>query len=107
MDEGKTLIMFFHTDTCPVCKHLRDTTFKDPRVQQILRDKYVAISVNMTPKKNAKAQRQMEELKKKFQVFGPPGFVFVNSDGEVMEDEKFYGYLEPEEFYDTLDLIAE
>jgi len=107
MDEGKTLIMFFHTDTCPVCKHLRDTTFKDPRVQQILRDKYVSISVNMTPKKNAKSQRQMEELKKKFQVFGPPGFVFVNSDGEVMEDEKFYGYQEPSEFYDTLDLIAE
>jgi len=107
MDEGKTLIMFFHTDTCPVCKHLRDTTFKDPRVQQILRDKYVAISVNMTPKKNAKAQRQMEELKKKFGIFGPPGFVFIDSDGKEMKDEQFYGYLEPEEFYDTLDLIAE
>jgi len=107
MDEGKTLILFFHTDTCPVCKHLRDTTFKDPKVQQILSDKYVAISVNMTPKKNSKAQRQMEELKKKFQVFGPPGFVFVDADGEVLEDEKFYGYQEPSEFYDTLDLIAE
>lgn len=107
MDEGKTLVMFFHTDTCPVCKHLRDTTFKDARVQQILKDKYVAISLNMTPKENEKAQRQMEEMKKKFGIFGPPAFVFVNSDGEEMEDEQFYGYMEPEEFYDTLDLIAE
>jgi len=107
MDEGKTLIMFFHTDTCPVCKHLRDTTFKDSKVQEKLRNDYVAISVNMTPKKDEKAQRQMEELKKKFQIFGPPGFVFVNADGKVMEDVKFYGYQEPDEFYDTLDLIAE
>ena len=107
MDEGKTLVMFFHTDTCPVCKHLRDTTFKDAKVQQLLRDKYVAISVNMTPKKNQKAQRQMEEMKKKFGIFGPPAFVFVDSEGEVLEDEEFYGYQEPGEFYDTLDLIAE
>ena len=107
MDEGKTIIMFFHTDTCPVCKHLRDTTFKDPKVQQILRDKYIAVSVNMTPKKSEKAQRQMEELKKKFGIFGPPGFVFIDSDGQEMKDEQFYGYQEPSEFYDTLDLIAE
>ena len=107
MDEGKTMIMFFHTDTCPVCKHLRDTTFKDPKVQQILRDKYIAVSVNMTPKKSEKAQRQMEELKKKFGIFGPPGFVFIDSDGQEMKDEQFYGYQEPSEFYDTLDLIAE
>ena len=107
MDEGKMMIMFFHTDTCPVCKHLRDTTFKDPRVQQMLKDKYIAVSVNMTPKKSEKAQRQMEELKKKFGIFGPPGFVFIDSDGQEMKDEQFYGYLEPEEFYDTLDLIAE
>jgi len=107
MDEGKTLIMFFHTDTCPVCKHLRDTTFKDPKVQQILKDKYVAISLNMTPKEDEKRQKQMEEMKKKFGIFGPPAFVFVDSDGQVMEDEEFYGYQEPSEFYDTLDLIAE
>ncbi len=107
MDEGKTMIIFFHTDTCPVCKHLRETTFKDPKVQKILRDKYIAVSVNMTPKKSQKAQRQMEELKKKFGIFGPPGFVFIDSDGQEMKDEQFYGYQEPSEFYDTLDLLAE
>jgi len=102
MDEGKTMIMFFHTDTCPVCQHLRDTTFRDARVQNKLKNDYVAVAVNMT---NA-SDKKITELKKKFQVFGPPAFVFINSEGEVMEDEKFYGYQEPEEFYDTLDLIA-
>lgn len=103
MDEGKTMIIFFHTDTCPVCKHLRDTTFKDARVKQKLKDDYVAVSVNITDT----SDKKIVELKKMFQVFGPPGFVFLNSDGDVLEDEKFYGYQEPEEFYDTIDLIAE
>ena len=103
MDEGKTLIMFFHTDTCPVCKRLRDTTFKDARVQKILKEKYVALSVNMSDKSDT----QIEAIKKEFQVFGPPGFVFINADGEVMKDEMFYGYQEPGGFYDTLDLLKE
>ena len=103
MDEGKTMIIFYHTDTCPVCKHLRDTTFKDPRVQQLLKDKYVAVSVNMSDKSDEK----IAVLKKKFQVFGPPTFVFLDADGEYLKDEKFSGYQEPSEFYDTLDLIAE
>ncbi len=103
MDEGKTMILFFHTDTCPVCKHLRDTTFKDSKVQQILKDKYVAVSVNISDK----SDKKIAVLKEKFQVFGPPGFVFIGSDGQEMKDEKFYGYQEPEEFYDMLDLLAE
>jgi len=103
MDEGKTMILFFHTDTCPVCKHLRDSTFKDARVQQKLKDDYVAVGVNISNT----SDKKIVELKKMFQVFGPPGFVFINAEGEVLEDEKFYGYQEPEEFYDTLDLIAE
>ncbi len=103
MDENKTMIIFFHTDTCPVCKHLRDTTFKDPRVQEKLKKEYVAVSVNMSDK----TDKKIEEIKQMFQVFGPPGFVFIGSDGKELKDSKFYGYQEPEEFYDTLDLIAE
>ena len=103
MDEDKSIVIFFHTDTCPVCKRLRDTTFKDARVQQKLRDDYVAISVNMSDKKDKK----IDLLKKKFQVFGPPGFVFFNSDGEELKDDKFYGYNRAAEFYDILDLISE
>ena len=103
INEGKILIIFFHTDTCPVCKHLKNTTFKDRKVQQLLKNKYIAVSVNMTDRSDDK----IAALKKKFQIFGPPTFVFVDTDGEYLEDEKFSGYQEPDEFYDTLDLISE
>ena len=103
MDEGKTMIIYFYTDTCPVCKHLKDTTFKDPSVIEKLKNDYVAVRVNMSDG----TDKKISELKKMFQVFGPPGFVFIGSDGKEMKDEKFYGYQEPEEFYDMLDLLAE
>jgi len=103
MKEGKPMILFFHHDKCPVCKRLKETTFKDPRVQKKLRDDYVALGINMTDK----SDKGIDALKKKFQVFGPPGFVFLNSDGDVLEDEKFYGYNAAPEFYDILDMIAE
>jgi thiol:disulfide interchange protein DsbD len=82
---------------------LRDTTFKDPSVQEILQNDYVAVSVNMSDK----TDKKIEELKKMFQVFGPPGFVFIGPDGKEIKDSKFYGYQEPEEFFDTLELMAE
>lgn len=103
MDENKTMIIFFHTDTCPVCKHLRDTTFKDQSVQEKLKNDYVAVAVNITNT----SDKKIVELKQMFNIFGPPGFVFIGSDGKEKKDDKFYGYQEPEEFFDTIDLIAE
>ena len=103
MEEEKTMVLFFHTDTCPVCKRLRETTYKDARVQQILKEKYIALSVNISDK----SEKQIEKLKKMFGVFGPPGFVFIGADGKELKDAMYYGYQAPADFYDTLDIIAE
>ncbi|MDQ7047027.1 MAG: protein-disulfide reductase DsbD [Sulfurovum sp.] len=103
MLDGKTMVLFFHHDQCPVCKRLKESTFKDARVQQKLRDDYVALGIDMTDKSNMK----IEEIKKKFQVFGPPGFVFLDSEGEELKDNMFYGYQDASDFYDMLDMIAE
>jgi thiol:disulfide interchange protein DsbD len=82
---------------------LKYTTFKDVKVQEVLKNEYVALSVNISDS----SDEDRMELKKMFGIFGPPGFVFVGSDGEVMKSDMFYGYEGPDEFYDTLDLIAE
>lgn len=101
--QGKPMVLLFHTDTCPVCKHLRETTFKDARVQKKLENDYIALAVNISDKSN----EAINVLKKKFKVFGPPSFVFVDTEGEVLDSDTFYGYQNALNFYDTLDLIAE
>jgi len=103
MEEEKSMVLFFHTDTCPVCKRLRETTYKDPKVQEILKEKYIALSVNISDK----SDKQIEKLKKMFGIFGPPGFVFIGPDGKELKDAKYYGYQNAGDFYDTLDMIAE
>ena len=103
ISKKRPLIIYFYTDYCSICRKLKATTFKNTKVQKILNRKYVAISLNMTDKYD----KAMEEVKKHFKIFGTPGFVFFDTEGDEMEDEKFYGYQNAEEFYDTLDLMTE
>lgn len=71
-----------------VCVNVLESTFKDAKVQQLMRNKYIALSVNISDK----SDKEISVLKEKFQVFGPPGFVFIDAEGVVIEDQKFYGY---------------
>jgi len=98
----KLLIIYFYKDTCPVCKKLNATTFQDLKVRAELKQDYVAVKVNITDT----SDEQSQVLRKRFKVFGSPSFVFFDRDGEELTKELFYGYQGPEDFYDTLDLIA-
>ena len=102
-DADKLLVIYFYTDWCPVCEKLKKTTFMDDKVKAELKRNYVAVQVNMTDKENDKLQ----EIKKKFNIFGPPAFVFFDKDGEELKDESIYGYQEPAEFFDYLEIIDE
>ncbi len=99
---GKMLIIYFYKDTCPVCKKLNATTFQDLKVRAELKKDYIAVKVNITDSSDEESQA----LQKRFKVFGSPSFVFFDRDGEELSEELFYGYMGSEEFYDTLDLIA-
>ena len=99
---GKALIIYFYKDTCPVCKKLNATTFQDEKVRAELKKDYIAVKVNITDTSDQESQA----IQKKFNVFGSPAFVFFDRDGEELVDAMFYGYENPEEFYDTIEMIA-
>ncbi|CAA6806568.1 MAG: Cytochrome c-type biogenesis protein DsbD, protein-disulfide reductase (EC [uncultured Sulfurovum sp.] len=101
--EEKPLIIYFYTEYCSVCKRLKETTYKDANIKEMLSENYVAIQLNMTDKSN----QEMLEVKQHFKIFGTPGFVFFDAEGDRADDEALYGYQGPEEFYDTLDLMME
>ena len=103
VDKKRPLIIYFYTDYCSVCKRLKATTYKDKEVQKILNEKYVTAKLNMTNM----SDKEMLKVKQYFKIFGTPGFVFFDTEGEEMEEYQFYGYQDAEEFYDTLDLLAE
>jgi thiol:disulfide interchange protein DsbD len=103
IEKSKPLMIYFYTEYCSLCLKLKSTTFKDTDVIKTLTQSYVSVKVNMTNK----SDEEMLEIKKHFKVFGTPAFVIFDSEGERVDKEPLYGYQEPEEFYDTLDLFLE
>jgi len=101
-ESQKAVIIYFNHDACPVCKRLKETTWKDESVKNILEKKFIALSVNMTDK----SDEDIQAIKKRFSIFGPPGFVFFDTEGDELDEDSFYGYQAPAEMLDILDLIA-
>ncbi len=101
--EQKPMIIFFHAKHCKVCKELENTTLKDPNVRNILKERYVGLMVDVTDKSDAGANA----LRKKLKVFGPPAFVFIDTEGIVLDDDIIYGYQTAQELFDLLDINAE
>ena len=102
VEKDKLLVVYFYSDTCPVCKKMKATTFKDPKVIEKLASDFVAVRVNITDH----ADHESMKIKKHYKIFGTPAFLFFDRSGEMLESEKFYGYEGPEEFYNTLDLLS-
>jgi thiol:disulfide interchange protein DsbD len=103
IEKNKPLLIYFYTEYCSLCNKLKSTTFKDSDVIKTLRENYVALRLNMTDKSDEK----MLEVKFEFDIFGTPAYVIFDAKGERVKEEPIYGYQEPEEFYDTLDLYLD
>jgi len=75
---------------------------KDLQVRKILAEEFVAVRVNITDRYDEASMA----IKKHYKIFGTPSFVFFDTSGKEMKEENFYGYQNPEEFFDLLDLIV-
>ncbi len=99
----KPIFVYFHSKYCKVCKKLDETTFKDPKVIEILNKKYIALVVDLSDKSN----KETLAIKEKYGIFGYPSFLLINSDGTPQTDTIHYGYEGAQELFDVLDLNAE
>jgi len=49
---------------------------------------------------------QDRELLKRFRLFGPPGIVFFNAQGDEIRDLRVIGYQSPQEFLKSLERLG-
>ena len=73
---ARPVMLDFYADWCVACKELEAYTFSDPLVQQALGN-VVLLQADVTDNTDADI-----ELLKRFQLFGPPGIVFFDSQGQ-------------------------
>jgi thiol:disulfide interchange protein DsbD len=97
---GKPVMLDFYADWCVSCKEYEKFTFRDPRVQDRLRD-VVLLQVDVTAN-----NEHDKALLKRFELFGPPGLVFFDPQGREKADARVVGYQPGDQFLDSLKAAA-
>jgi thiol:disulfide interchange protein DsbD len=88
----------FYADWCVSCKEMERYTFVDDAVKSRLSN-VVALQADVT-----KNLDEHKALLKRFNLFGPPGIVFFDRQGNLIKDLRVVGFQPANNFAATLDL---
>lgn len=94
---GRPVMLDFYADWCISCKEMDAFTFSDPRVQELLSTALV-VQADVTAN-----DAEDQALLKAFDLFGPPGIVFYNAQGEELKAARVVGFMNAEDFADHVE----
>lgn len=86
----------FYADWCVACKELDKFTFSDANVQSLLKET-VLLQVDVTANSD-----DDKALLKRFALYGPPGIVFFDANGQEINSIKTVGFQNAARFSATL-----
>ena len=92
---GKTIMLDFYADWCTSCKEMEKVTFTDARVKTALKD-VLLLQADVTEN-----TADDQALLKRFNLFGPPGIIFFDSNGNEIKT-RVIGYKNAEDFSEVL-----
>ena len=97
---GRPVMLDFYADWCVSCKEMEALTFSDARVKPKL-DRMLLLQADVTAN-----TPEHKELLKRFRLFGPPGIIFFDADGQELKGLRVIGYQNAERFLKTLELAG-
>ena len=95
-EEKKVVLLDFYADWCISCKEMEVNTFSNKAVAKEM-GQFVLLQADVT-----KNSPDNQVLLKRFNLFGPPGILFFNAQGQEKTDQRVIGYMSPERFLDHL-----
>ncbi len=96
--DNKPVLVDYYADWCVDCIRMEETTFKDPAVASLLREQFMTIQIDVTDASNPDNRL----LKQYFGVFGPPATIFLDANGNMMDEKNFYGYMDRDHFFSLI-----
>lgn len=87
---NKPVLVDFYASWCTYCREMDENTFMDPQVQQKLSG-YILVKINGD---------QNPELLKKYQIYGYPTILLLDSNGNVIKT--ISGYQSPDNFVNMI-----
>lgn len=94
--KGNLVMLDFYADWCVACKELDKFTFSDANVQSLLKET-VLLQVDVTANSD-----DDKALLKRFALYGPPGIVFFDANGQEINSIKTVGFQNAARFSATL-----
>ena len=95
---GKPVMLDFYADWCVSCKEMEAFTFSDARVKAKF-ERMLLLQADVTAN-----TAEHKALLKRFSLFGPPGIVFFDAQGQELRGLRVIGYQNAERFLKTLEL---
>ena len=92
----KPIMLDFYADWCVACLEYEKFTFNSPKVVSLL-DKFELLQVDVT-----KNNKEHQILLQEFNLFGPPGIIFFDSEGIEIKELRTIGFKNATEFYSIL-----
>ena len=93
LELNKVAIIDLYADWCGACKEFETITFSDPRVADLISQKFIPIKIDFTFPDDS-----TDQIEKDFNVLGLPTILFLNPDGSEIPDSRITGFLNNDEF---------
>ena len=88
----KPIMLDFYADWCVACLEYEKFTFSNPDIIKLM-EKFELIQVDVTQNTN-----EHQILLKEFDLFGPPGIIFFNSEGNEIKALRTIGFKNAKDF---------
>ena len=92
----KPIMLDFYADWCVACLEYEKFTFNSPKVVSLL-DKFELLQVDVTEN-----NKEHQILLQEFNLFGPPGIIFFDSEGIEIKELRTIGFKNATEFSSIL-----
>lgn len=96
----RPVMLDFYADWCVSCHEMERFTFGDPAVAARLRGFHL-VQADVTAN-----DADDRALLKRFKLFGPPGIMFFDPEGEYLLDARVIGFQDAKRFAAVLDRVA-